>query len=219
LAPYPARMFIPLLATLFFQAAAQVTVPVGIVRGELLEWEGDVNSGDFSVRTAENQVYRCHFDGFSYLERDGQRIGGNSLKAGLKLEIIADKKPGSNKCYARTIRIVEERVVVVNPGYRVNLHPAPHMNGTAEFLFPRGNLTFSGVVVRINPEMVALHTREGEKIVLLRQDTRYLDSGVPCARSTLAVNTRVFIRAGRNLDDEVEAYQVVWGEISGPKGQ
>ena len=79
-------------------------------------------------------------------------------------------------------------------------------------------MTFSGVVLRVNPEIIVLHTKtDPEKIVRLRQDTRYLDSGSPCTRSTLLVNTRVFVRAGRNLDDEVEAYQVIWGEIPGPK--
>ena len=32
----------------------------------------------------------------------------------------------------------------------------------------------------------------------------------------LPVNTVVFIRGGRNLYDEVEAYQVIWGEILQP---
>jgi hypothetical protein len=31
----------------------------------------------------------------------------------------------------------------------------------------------------------------------------------------LTVNTRVFVRAGRNLEGGIEAYQVVWGEIAG----
>ena len=79
-------------------------------------------------------------------------------------------------------------------------------------------MTFAGVVLRLNPEMMVLHTRaDGERIVLLRQDTRFMDSGNPATRGTLVVNTRVFVRAGRNLDNEVEAYQVIWGEIPGPK--
>jgi hypothetical protein len=31
------------------------------------------------------------------------------------------------------------------------------------------------------------------------------------------VNTRVFVRAGKSFDNEVEAYQVVWGEILQPR--
>jgi hypothetical protein len=30
------------------------------------------------------------------------------------------------------------------------------------------------------------------------------------------VNERVFVRGGRNLEDEIEAYQVVWGGILRP---
>jgi hypothetical protein len=32
----------------------------------------------------------------------------------------------------------------------------------------------------------------------------------------LKPNTRVFIRAGKNFEDQVEAYQVIWGEILHP---
>jgi len=32
----------------------------------------------------------------------------------------------------------------------------------------------------------------------------------------LKPNTRVFVRAGKNLEDQIEAYQIVWGEILQP---
>ena len=79
-------------------------------------------------------------------------------------------------------------------------------------------MTFAGVVRRFNPQMVVLRTRDdAEKIVLLREDTRFLDSGLPVDLSKLAVNTRVFIRGGKNFENDLEAYQVIWGEIPGPK--
>jgi hypothetical protein len=66
--------------------------------------------------------------------------------------------------------------------------------------------------------MLVLRTREdAEKIILLREDTRYLDSGVPVDYTKLSVNTRVFIRGGKNFENDLEAYQVIWGEIPGPK--
>jgi hypothetical protein len=37
-----------------------------------------------------------------------------------------------------------------------------------------------------------------------------VDAGV------LAVNTRVFVRAGKTIYDEVEAFQVIWGDILKP---
>lgn len=216
----PCRLLAPTVALLTAAsglAFAQVSAPVGVVRGEVMRAQGSENVGDLTLKVSDTQVYTCHFDGFSYLERDGQRIGAGALKPGDKLEIIADQKPGTTSCYARTVRVVYDRPVVTNPGYRVNLRSAPRV-GTADLLFPRGNMTFAGVVLRMNPEMIVLHTRtDAEKVVRLRQDTRFMDSGAPCTRATLPVNTRVFVRAGRNLDNEVEAYQVIWGQIPGPK--
>jgi hypothetical protein len=85
-------------------------------------------------------------------------------------------------------------------------------------VFPRGNLTFAGVVRRLNGQMLVLKTRtEPEQIILLRDDTRYLASGLPSELSKLLVNTRVFIRGGRNIENDLEAYQVIWGEIPGPR--
>ena len=52
--------------------------------------------------------------------------------------------------------------------------------------------------------------------MLLRPDTRYIDSGVITRFDQLRANTRVNIRAGENLEKQLEAYQIVWGEIDGP---
>ena len=85
-------------------------------------------------------------------------------------------------------------------------------------LVPTGNLTFSGVVFRLNGERAVLHTREtGDQSILLRADTRYLHDGVTVDAKDLKPNTRVYIRAGKNLYDEVEAYQIVWGSILTPR--
>jgi hypothetical protein len=62
-----------------------------------------------------------------------------------------------------------------------------------------------------------LRTRlDGDTQVLLRPDTRYLEAGAVVDSGALKPNTRVFVRAGRNLDGEVEAYQVIWGGILDP---
>jgi hypothetical protein len=160
-------------------------------------------------------VYGCHFDAHTYVERDNQRFTIAGMRTGDRLEIIADRKPGTTVCYARTIHIIDNRPVVNNPGYRVNLRP---FRNTIDNIFPRGNMTFAGVVLRTSPAMMVLHTRQdGEKTILLRLDTRYLDSGLPSEMKALPVNTRVFVRGGLNLDDELEAYQVIWGVIPGPR--
>ena len=83
------------------------------------------------------------------------------------------------------------------------------------FDLPRGDRTVSGVVIRCDARSVTLRTRDGEQTLLLRKDTRYLGDGAQQDAGALAVNTRVFVRAGRNLEGGVEAYQVMWGEILG----
>jgi hypothetical protein len=44
-----------------------------------------------------------------------------------------------------------------------------------------------------------------------------LDSGVAADFSKLETNIRVSVRAGMNLDDKLEVFQVIWGRIDGPK--
>ena len=86
-----------------------------------------------------------------------------------------------------------------------------------EALAPRGDMTLSGVVMRVVGDRLILRTRSNErKTIVLRPDTRYLGGGQSMDRSNVEVNTRVFIRAGHNLDNDVEAYQVIWGDILQP---
>jgi len=69
------------------------------------------------------------------------------------------------------------------------------------------------VIVRRDSRTITLRTRDGEQTLLLRKDTRYLGDGAQQDAAAVLVNTRVFVRAGRNLEGGVEAYQVMWGEI------
>jgi hypothetical protein len=84
---------------------------------------------------------------------------------------------------------------------------------------PPGNATVAGMVARLRGGRLVLRTRrDGEKTVLLRDDTRYLSGGLEVPAGALEPGTLVFVRGARNFEDELEAYQVVWGEIlrSGP---
>jgi len=140
------------------------------------------------------------------MEREGQRIFSGALRADDPVELIVDRKSGS--CYTRTVRVVATgiRFTTLRP-YR-----------SLDYVFPRGNVTFSGIIRRLSSNVLVLRTREEpEKMVLLREDTRFLESGFPADFSHLAVNTRVFIRGGKNIENDLEAYQVIWGEIPGPK--
>jgi len=80
---------------------------------------------------------------------------------------------------------------------------------------PRGDRTISGVIIRRDARAITLRTHDGEQTLLLRRDTRYLGDGAQQDAASALVNTRVFVRAGPNLDGRLEAYQVMWGEIAG----
>ena len=82
-----------------------------------------------------------------------------------------------------------------------------------------GNLTFAGVVSRLNARSLVLRTRAGEQTLLIRGDTRYVDNGDTVEAAKLRPNMRVFVRAGKNLYEQVEAYQVIWGKILDPARQ
>jgi len=97
------------------------------------------------------------------------------------------------------------------PGLRARLRA---MRTPPHSIVPRGNLTFAGIVLRLSPEFMVLRTRsDGQKTILIRHDTGFVERGCRVDASELAVTTRVFIRAGRNFEGDLEAYQVVWGEI------
>jgi hypothetical protein len=174
-----------------------------VFRGSILK----VSEYSLELKTTIGQDYTCEFDKHTYMERDGQRVFAGALRVGEPVEIITDIR--GSACYTRTLRFIPSRARLMTPRpYRSSI----------DSIYPRGNITFAGVVRRFNPQMLVLRTRDdAEKIILLRDDTRYLDSGVPVDYSKLAVNTRVFIRGGKNFEDDLEAYQVIWGEIPGPK--
>lgn len=203
-----------LIGALFaFSLSAETIAPIGIVRGEMVEWQGVKNVGTLTVKSSvDGETYVCAVDNYTYLERESQRIVPAALTSGEKLEIIADRKP-VGKCYARTVRVTRAKVSTGSWRLAVRNQRSPML----EALYPRGNITYSGVVVRLAPGVMVVRTRhDGEQALLLRQDTRFLDSGFASSAESLAVNKRVFVRCGRNLENEIEVYQVIWGEIAGP---
>ena len=180
-----------------------VPAPKGVFRGNVVK----VADYTLEVKTTLGLHYSCEFDKHTYMERDGQRVFSGALKADEPVEIITDIR--GTACYTRTLRFIPSAAKLMTPRpYRSSI----------DHIYPRGNMTFAGVVRRFNTQMLVLRTRdEAEKIVLLRDDTRYLDSGIPVDFTKLAINTRVFIRGGKNFENDLEAYQVIWGEIPGPK--
>lgn len=195
-------------------AAAQISAPMGIVRGDLVKWEGQDGRGELELRGLDAHTLTCTFDAKTYFERDNQRIAAPAMAAGDRLEIVADKRPGTDVCYARTVHVIDATVSKRPVGARARLREAP--NPTERFA-PRGDLTYAGVVLRLEPNAIVLKTRaDGEKTLLLRPDTRYMGEGLRVEPATLKLRTRVFVRAGKNLDGDVEAYSVMWGEMVKP---
>ena len=124
--------------------------------------------------------------------------------------MVSDIAPGSALRYARTIHVIADAPRPARPP-----SPArPRALAAADRAIPTGNLTYAGVVFRITPERLVLHTRDGGDLALqLRKDTRFLSDGEIVEPAALKPNVRVFVRAGQDLYGRLEVYQVIWGKI------
>jgi hypothetical protein len=185
-----------------------------LVRGVLLERDQPNPSGEFSVRALDNQVFRYRFDAKTYVERDDQLIDVRRLQPGDKVEVVSDEVPGSVLRYARTVHVLADRP----PHPTLTARPrAGRPSYAMERILPTGNLTYSGVVFRVTGDSLVIHTRSGDESLLIRKDTRFIRNGEIVEAGDLKPNMRVFVRAGKDLWDQLEAYQVIWGRILDPK--
>ena len=209
--------FLPVIAWMcpHTQLVAQQAPFSGIVRGVLIECDQAIPAGEFSVRSAgTNRVYHYTFDARTYVERDDRRISMSGVRNGDTVEVVSDREESVAVHYARTVHVIDARPAPrpASQAGRSRLNRSP-----VDLLAPRGNLTYSGVIAKLAADRLVLHTRQdGEKTILLRLDTNYLESGTLVDAADLKPNTRVFVRAGKGLDDQIEAYQVVWGDILEP---
>jgi hypothetical protein len=204
------RTSLSALAVIFAaQAIGQTSpseMPVGIFRGTLLLWTGTAGAGDLTVRRADSAVFLCHYDSHSLVEADNRPVGIAGLTTGDPLKILTDHKPGSPVCYARTVE-------VVNPEVKpLRARAVPVAKNTPDFL-PRGDRTLAGLILRHDSGLLTIRTRGGDLILALRPNTRFLADGVSTNAQALTVNTHVSVRAGKDLYGNMEAYQVMWGEI------
>ena len=146
----------------------------------------------------------------TWIERDRKRLTLAALESGVPVEVLTDLRAG--RCYTRIIRLIPAAVALMPVARRKVATP---VRNAIESLYPRGDLTFAGVVLRRSPTVLVVRTRtDPEKMITLREDTRYVDSGLPTTLGQLAVNTRVFIRGGKNFENTLEAYQVMCGARS-----
>jgi hypothetical protein len=185
-------------------------MPIGLVHGTLVSWTGSARAGELSISNSDHGVSSCLFDLRTYFEREHQTVAVTSLAPGDPVEVLADHRPGSSNCYARTVHVVEARVSRLMPGMRPPLRRA---SSPTEVFAPRGDFIFAGIVRQQELTRITLRTRTGDVQLTLRPDTRYLGDGVRRDASEPLVNRHVFVRAGRDAGGDFEAYQVVWGEI------
>jgi hypothetical protein len=195
-------------------AAGQTRNASPLIRGVLVERDGHATAGQLSVRAADDRVFRYRFDAKTYVERENRLIEVAQLAPGDKVEVLSDEGPASALRYARTIHVIQPPP----PGRPLSQGRLRAYRGAADHYEPLATLSFSGVVSRLQGDRLVLHTKEaGDQTIMLRQDTRFLENGEIVERTTLEPNMRVFVRGGRGLYGEVEAYQVIWGEILAPR--
>ncbi len=179
-----------------------------LLRGVLVE-RAQSDGGELSVRAADDEVVRYRFDARTYVEREQRLIDVGRLRPGERVEVLSDLLSGSPVRYARTIHVIDPA-----PPRRPANRTRPTISADREPVFPRGDLTLSGVVSRLSDGRLVLRTREsGDETILLRTDTRFVADGQIAAAADLKPNMRVFVRAGKDVYGHVEAYQVAWGEI------
>jgi hypothetical protein len=197
--------------------AAQAPPSAAVLRGVVIERDTQPAAGEFgefSVRAPDAQVFRYRFDDKTNVEREQLLSSIPRLQPGDQVEVVSDEGPASSLRYARTVHVLQ----AVPPPHVLFQSRLRVYRRAEEHSIPNGTLTYSGVVFRLNSERMMLHTREaGDQTILLRQDTRFLDNGDVVEPSDLQRNMRVFVRAGRTVFNEVEAYQVVWGQILMPR--
>lgn len=205
-------MLICAAAPFYAQAPAQL-------RGVLLEYDAGVQAGEFSIRGPESEVFRFRFDARTSVERASLPSSFPLLRTGEIVEVKSEPVSGSPLRYAVSVAavapIAPPRIV------RPTRASAAAPNGfplPSDPLFPRGDLTFSGVVSFFDNTRLILRTRAGaDETILLRRDTRYLSGGGIASSSDVKANMRVFIRAGKDLFGHTEAYQVMWGGFLEPR--
>jgi hypothetical protein len=174
----------------------------------MVSWEGSLTKGILLARNnTGGTVEGCGYDALSILQLSRQRVTVAKLQPGDPIEIITDHKPGSRDCYIRMLQVIPP----APPPSRIKPVVAPRPT----FDLPHGDRTVSGVIIRRDTRTITLRTRIGEETLLLRKDTRYVGDGALQDPAAAMVNTRVFVRAGPNLEGGIEAFQVMWGEIAG----
>jgi len=170
-------------------SAQSYTPRISVLRGQVVAWSGSRESGRIQVGEPARS---CLFDSHTNFERNRMLVPATALVAGARVEIIADTAGG---CRAQTVEIIDGAARLATDSFA-----------------PRGDFRFGGLVTRDAAAVITVRTRAGEIHVSRRPDTRYVGDGFEIAPPSL-VNKHVFVRAGRDADGGLEAYQVMWGAM------
>jgi hypothetical protein len=73
---------------------------------------------------------------------------------------------------------------------------------------PEALFQFGGLVMRVENSIMTVQTRAGDVRAILVPGTQFIG-----LQPQDLPNRHVFVRAGRNENGDLEAYQIVWGEI------
>lgn len=176
----------------------------GLVRGVILE----MHPGGMSVRSVPGDVYRFSFDSRTWIERARERIAGSSLVTGELLEVVSDRD--GQPQYARLIHVLDRNAT--RPPVREGQFRL-YRKKTEQLSEPE-SLEYTGVALRMQGGALTLRTRlDGVKTIYVRPDTHCLNDGLEVPVASLPQQTRVFVRAIRNVDSELEATQIIWGKL------
>lgn len=190
--------------------AAGAEMPSGYFRGPMAGWEGSVTKGELRARSATGEIFTCGFDAKSYLEFDKQRVTVDKLREGDPLEVLAYRKPGETVCYVLSLTVVPPPKPV-RPNRRVDVTPPKSPRPTQ---VRHGNVNVAGVVAAVSSNSITVRTRSGDETFLLRRDTRYFGNGLRMELGDVKVNQRLAVEAGQNVDGQLEAFQLTWGDLS-----
>jgi hypothetical protein len=191
---------------------ANIAPALRILKGELLEWNVRGLSGDLLVDAEEGpRRWRCRVTTDTFLSRASIRIHPAGVRVGDTLEIVAEGVPSS--CVARTVYIRPPDPRLARKRIALSMS-----RSALDTLWPRGLLTFTGMVNRVEGNRLYLQTRKfGSKSFALRDDTIFSHAGRNVEPSDLGQQTRVFVRANRTYEGDLEVYHVVWGDILLPR--
>jgi len=171
-----------------------------LIRGSVDRSQG----GELVVKTPEGRVVSCqtntdtHHESPTVLWTPGDRIEGWMW-------------PAADGCRWLSLKLLLRANRPERPKLRLDLNPV-------DSIVQRGNLVFSGIVLRIDGRQMVVRARSGTLYtLLLRSDTHLFGDGSARRPDEIPFNRSVYVRAGSNFEGQIEVFRMAWGEILHPQ--